>query len=670
MDADSTGDLPKILYDAMLRDPTANMGDDMLERMAMAYISEPQAWSRCREVLKQFKGKLKETEKRVVMLAREFQQIRSIGGPPSVEKTVREIWDAPVDGELYAPTGYKISDSRPAIERVKQRMVGDAPYEERIAVSLDPLLVTRRIGHVQSKSLLLEVKFRTSEGWRRILVDRDIVLNSRKIVDTAKLGLPVASDNALEIVSWIRHYETTNRDKIPTGFVSSSMGWQGEDHDPTAHGFMCGVKQLGGNGRAIELDGSDGDMAEARKIRPNGTFDGWLRSIRQLVHFPAIRLGIVASLAAPLLAVLHAPNAIIEWAGRTSRGKSTVLLAAQSCWRSTSDRMATWNTTIMGVEAAAQFLCDMPLIVDDTAAAVKGGRSQDIAKVIYQLMSGRARGRATRDGTQKARASWRTVVISSGEAPLGELAQAEGASARVLTFWSNPLGKTSKETGQLADRVIDELSVNYGHAGPRVVRWLCENRSEWDHLRRIYSVTTDQVRDKICTPAASRLASVVGLLQTAAYVARMSETAPWQKPLLDDPEILEALERAMDLATSSSDRAFQAWEHVTSIAESLPKSWIAWGHNPDPDRDPPGGWLGVRSAEEWCWFPAQIRKALTQGGYQPDTVMRAWKDAGALRSQGTGYASVCRPYLGRETIRLVRIVDAYPGYELEEAYDP
>lgn len=662
----------------MQSDRSAALERDMLKKLAFAYMDEPRIWAQCKDVLRTYKF-VREVEPRVKKLAHELSEIPSIGGAPSAEKSISDVWQgAPVSEHVYAPRGYSVSCEKPCIERLEPAKIGEMSYEKRMPVSLTPIVITRRIGHVQNKSILLEVQFKTSHGWKRLIDDRDVFFSARKIVDTAKHGVPVGTHNAAELSRWLSYYEDSNVDNITLGFASGSMGWQGEDDNPTHHGFMCGKRQIGGNGRAIELEGSEGDMAEASELRERGSFDKWLEAVSTVVKFPAIRIAICAALAAPLIAIVEGPNGVIEWAGRTSTGKSTVLKIAQSCWRSATSKLATWNTTIIGIEAAAQFQCDLPLIIDDTSAAVDGGRSQGLGKVIYQLVSGRARGRATRDGGQRTRSKWRTLVLASGETPLGELAKAEGASARVLTFWSSPLGDTSSETGALVSSVMHELGVHSGHAGPRVVQWLCDNRDQWDRIRAHYAEITTKVRNEICSAAAARLAEVIALLECANWVAVQAGCSPWSKgPLYDDPEIVEALRGAMTLATASSDRAYDAWEHALGDAQAKPKSWIPWGESPNEDRDPPGGWLGYygsgseRSvgdgAEEYAWFPHQLRKVLEQGGYIPEGTLRAWKDLGVLiKPEKSRFTSQVRPQLDRKKLRLVRVRTSYPGHELEE----
>ncbi len=658
----------------MLRDRTAALENDMLDRLAHAFNDDPRTWAQCKEVLRNHKF-IRDVEHRVKALAREFAQIPSIGGPPQTERSVSEIWDgAPVGKDVYPPQGYEISMANPAIERLQPCTVGDAHYEKRIPVCRTPMLITRRIGHVQMKSLMLEIAYRTDHGWRKLLEDRAVLFNARKIVDTSRFGVPVASDNAMELVTWLRHYEGANSKHIPEGHVSSAMGWQGSDDRPTQHGFLCGTRQLGGNGRAIELEGSDGDMAEAKQFRVHGSFDTWKAVLEGIVHFPAVRLAICAALAPPLIAILGAPNGIVEWSGRTSQGKTTVLKIAQSCWRSGTYDMSTWDATTISVEAAAKFQSDLPLIIDDTKTAGDASRG-GITKVIYQLIAGRARGRANRDGAQRLRGRWRTLAMITGEEPVGEIAKAEGAAARVLSFWSAPFGEISETTGRLIDYSVDQLGLHYGHAGPKVVRWLWDNQDAWDDLRTMYIESTNRVRRQLATPAAARLSEVIALLDCSAYVGMRAGCMPWmEKPLWEYPEVNEAIRRALTLASSSSDRAYDAWEYAISEALSKPKSWIPWGESPpDKERDPSGGWLGyyaIDSADrvgEHAWFPQQLRKVLTAGGFDPGSAMRAWKDLGVLiNPERSRFTSQVRPELSRQKMRLIRVKDQYPGHEIED----
>jgi hypothetical protein len=209
------------------------------------------------------------------------------------------------------------------------------------------------------------------------------------------------------------------------------------------------------------------------------------------------------------------------------------------------------------------------------------------------------------------------------------------------------------------------LSENCGHAGPRVVQWLWEHQDRWDDLRGVFAGVTSQVRTQLCTPAAARLAEIVALLECAGLVANEAGCLPWDpRPIMQDPEIVHELKRALDLATTNSDRAYDAWEYIMGVAQSRPKSWIGWGESiENQERDPPGGWLGYQSAEEFAWFPQQLRQALQQGGFVPEQALRAWKDLQVLVKPDRGrYTSSVRPGISAKK-RLIRVTESYPGHE-------
>lgn len=624
---------------------------ELFQQLVDSYCDSVGEWAEIRNVLKRF-GCLSVVEKRVRAKAHEQRSVRQIARPRA-RGCILDKWpDAPVSRETFAPDDYVLTQMVPAVERSEPRMIAGERVFQSIPVSLDPILITRQIGHVQTSDLLLEVAWRNAKGqWKTGIFEREVLMSSRKIVDTSREGMPVSSTNAPELVRWLQAYEHQNQLSLPRGFVTHSMGWQGTQDDPTKSGFLCGTQQIGGNGKAIELTGSDGDLLEAREIHHRGDADAWRDALGKIAHFEAVRVAIYASLSAPLVAVLDAPNAIIEWAGRTSTGKSTVLKIAQSCWRSGETRLATWNSTMIGIENQAAAGSDLPLFIDDTSAAVDGGRSQSIGKVVYQLVSGRARGRGAAAGGNRVRASWRTVVLSTGETPIAELAKAEGAAARVLTFWSAPLGPNDPATAELATEALFDLSQHFGHAGPAVVRWLCEHREHWEALRELARGVAKAVRDRFRTPAASRLSEVVGLLDAAAYVAHEALELPWPKrSVLDDPAIVAALTNAVELSSASADRAASAHEHVMSVAHSRPRSWLWYGTEPGGEgapsdsqhRDPPGGWLGYRSRHDtkgpmrFAWHRHHLYKVLEEGGYSPEAVLRAWRDTGVLYKPNKG----------------------------------
>lgn len=621
----------------LTEDPSGSilLSGDWLDRLATIHADDYPGWAKIASVLRHQRI-LRLVEARVKERSHELKQVKRIGGAAKPSQAfVVEIWPgAPVPSMAVVPDGWRFSEYSPVIHRVEPRMTENGGFADKLyKVSYDPILITKRIQHRDRGSVMLELSWRIGERWHSDTFEREVVFSARDIVKAlARRGAPVRTDNAAEMIMYLGAYEHENRAEIPIGYATSRMGWQGDDDDPTKHGFMCGTRQFGGNGKAIELSMGDGDRAEATAIRSHGSFAEWKRAISPIERWPLIQFAIYAALAPPLLAILDAPNCAIEWAGRTSRGKTTALKIAQSCWRKGTAEVPTWNATINGIEAVAATLSDLPLIIDDTTTApdIRGGTT--IGKTIYHITSGHSKTRGERDGGKRQDRTWRTVLMTTGEVPSSDLTRAEGAAARVLTFWGDPLGKTTPQTGSVAARLIDDLGDHYGWAGPMLVEWLCNNRDKWDALRSEYKEAKAAVMRTYDKPAAARLAPAIALLEITARLADHVLGLPWT---LGRAEAVDALGKAIEMASNAADRARQAWDYVLSYAESRPSQWISWGSMPDLEDEPYGGWLGWWSSDVLAWHPTQLKRALDDGAFAVEATLRAWRDAGIL-DVGTG----------------------------------
>ena len=656
-------------------------GIDLLDRLVIACVQDGLVWSECLKVFRQARI-IRTWEPRIKKLARRKQGVASVGGDPALSATpVTQIWhDAGVHSEASAPPGFGFNDRLAgAIYKIVSKTNKDGvTASTNLKVSGSPVVIRRRVFN-DDGSISLEVAWKDGDQWTERLYNREHVFDSSKIIGRAAGdGMPVSSANNNVMVEYIAAYEEHNMTLIPPAYSSSTFGWQGSHGNLTKHGFLFGNRQIGGNGRQIEFRGSGpGDVTEGDLYRSVGTFEAWKAALGKLAALPAFKVLLYAALAPPLLPILAAPNMIVEIVGDTSRGKTTAMEVAQSCWRASKTMFDTWDNTVVGFETKAHLHTDVPLFIDDTKTAIEHGKKQQLAKVIYQFVSGKGRGRGARDGGQRASSFWRSLMITSGEVPSSDIAQSEGAAARVLSLWGTPLGdKVSAEAATTAQEVVDHLlNENYGHAGPRVVLWLHENRDKWDDLKKRYNDVGTRVRQEFTSAAASRLAKVIGLLDTASYVASQADCLPWKwTSLLDDPEIYGLLRSALEHATKAADHATQAWRHIISYAESRPSQWIKYGEDPQKEPDPqpaqpqpdlphtPGGWyprsdprsdprpqipLPPRAAKEpltgwlgwvsddcFMWFPSQLKRALKESQYaeETETILRKWRDREVIES--------------------------------------
>jgi len=643
--------------------------DGLRQRVVAACIDDGLVWSQILKLWRNLKC-IKQWQPRVIMEARKLQGVPSIGAPDVRFSPVKDTWkDAPVSDDACVPPGWGYGDARCAIYKLVEKTVDNMPVQKRQPVSFDPIVITQRISQKENGEIFIELAWLSDGKWHRGLWSRDTLFSNRKIVDCSRQGLPVASHNAALISEYLHAYEHHNLRQIAEGYARGTMGWLGEDDSLWHHGFLVGNQQIGANGQSIIYSGECGD-----EFKQGGSFEKWQESICQGDPWPSLRVALIASLAAPLIGIVGSPNVIIEWIGDTSVGKSVALRFGRSAWCGAKAKLPTWNATVNGLEARAQCINDLPLYVDDTAQIPESKRRDVLGAAVYMLESGHTRLRATKELGQRPSRTWRTVVLSTGEYALADYVSTGGAAARVLSFYGPVLGPPSPATGAVARKMTNELGRNYGHAGPMFVKWLWENGERWDEFADEYNHIATKVREASALgiragdpsraiSSSMRLADTVALLQITAKLAVEAGILPWADwSPLSDHYLLAALQRALDQAADSSNKAKGAYHHVLSVAASRHRQWVVWGDVPPRD-EPAGGWLGWRrldpkilpklddgeDADLLAWHPSQLKAVLAAGGYPVDATLKSWRDAGILVTRH-GRLSFTARYSGTDQV--------------------
>jgi hypothetical protein len=678
----SSDDFSAHLASLLSSDKGAGFRPEIFQRLVMIFTDDSLAaeWIRVKAVLKS-QNVLQDYLKPLKAKAHQLKGVTQLRNTElRGDRTVKDAWgqDTPVSSEAVPPEGWVFDNLKTAIYRLEQKIVEGQSTTRKIPVSYDPVVITKSMQQTETGVIYVELAWKTESKWHNYVFERDQVFNSRKIVECAKYGAPVGSDNAAEMVQYLRSYETENRPCIAVGFAQSRMGWLGDDDELGHHGFLVGDRQIGKNGKQVDYLGE-----AASEFKAGGTLEGWKAAVARLHEFPSMRVAICASLCAPLLGIVSAPNPIIEFVAETSTGKSECLKVATSCWRSVKPKLPRWNSTANGIETRAKTMNDLPLIVDDTADIPESKRRDLLGQSVYMLESGHTRTRATKTLGQAPAQQWRTAVLSTGEYSLTDYVGTGGAAARVLSFWGPPLGASSEKTGTLMREVIGDLMDHYGVAGPRFVEWLCENRERWDEIAKQYRGLVSKLRSIMTTGVAMRLAETIALLELTSRLVNEALELGWSSSLIADPYVTRALERAVSEAQVTSNKAREAWEHVVSFAESRRSQWAVWGDTPGPKDEPHGGWLGWKrlgdpgeapvqnemsepsrdpneprmtqiplEGDLLAWHPSHLKRVLQDAGYIPEVVMKSWRDHGVLVSDKDRLTAVARCSGGRKSHRV------------------
>ncbi|HIU73014.1 MAG TPA: DUF927 domain-containing protein [Candidatus Aphodousia faecipullorum] len=352
----------------------------------------------------------------------------------------------------------------------------------------------------------------------------------------------ISSGRPNRVVDYIRSYP---REALPKLCSTKSYGW----HD-VGYSFVLPDRIIGEtiSGEAVLFDG---DEAAAPKYASKGTLKDWQDNVASIALCSnRITFFTCIAFAAPLARIVSEPSGGFHLVGDSSLGKSSALRALCSVFASAasdgeSGEMASWRATDNGLEAFCQSHSDLPMICDEIGQA--DGRN--IGKVLYMIGNESGKRRMTKGLQNKAAASWRLLLASSGEVSAEEFAKRygvkvdDGINVRLVNievtndngsgiFDKVPEGETPKG---LADKLRQYTeSRYYGTAGPEFLQHLVadikENGLEAFTKNLENGLTEFQKTVNSDTdPMVGRVARRFALVAVAGELAIQYGVLPWKQ---------------------------------------------------------------------------------------------------------------------------------------------
>lgn len=410
--------------------------------------------------------------------------------------------EAPLDSALRVPEDYELRRDGSLWTAEKK--------PARVAVA--PIFITRLLVDHYSGEGRAELLYREGSEWISAVASRRAIGDSRALVaECAGYGVPVTTGNAGKVVDWFAAYLHCNAATLPRLASVANAGWH------NAHGVRVFVadEPIGPDfAPPLALDRRGDRNKTFAALAPRGTLEGHVAALRRAWDAsPVAACAIAGALAAPLLEPLRAPNFAIHLVGESSRGKTSQLKIAASVYGDPASPqwIASWNATLSGIELRAAQLNDLPQCYDELG----GGDPQQAERVMYTLINGGGRTRATRDLSVRESVAWRTVVLSTGERELADESAATGAQVRVVQL---PV----EGFGSLSAPEVDALRAECAtHAGSLGRAWLRELVAidDWQRYRSILTQLTAAMREG-ADPLQSRVAAYFALLSlTEAMVS-------------------------------------------------------------------------------------------------------------------------------------------------------
>jgi uncharacterized protein (DUF927 family) len=563
-----------------------------------------------------FQGGTLEQLEALVNVAEEWHSIPDLKVVPHAVLLSDFLTDAPCDG-LALPLAWRVRKA--GVSFLKLDREGDV---EEVEVTASPFFVRSRCINVDSNTEKLELLYLRDHAWKPIFIERGIALDQRKVVQLADYGLPVDSTNSKLVVKYLHAFEAANADHLPRHLTVSGFGWKGRNHDAY---FVLRDRTIGREEKITFEADAMGSERMAQGLRAEGELTRWVEAVRKAVPYPKVLFALYAAFVPPLQELLRAPNFIVHFYGQTSVGKTSAVAISASVWGQPAlgGMLVGWDATRVSVERVAALFNHIPLYLDDLQVA----QDKVVEHILYMVANGIGRLRGALKGMQ-ATATWRTVAFSTGEKPVKEVTEYEGARARTLDLYGSPFG--TKSAADVVQSILRELQSHFGHAGPAFVAEVLpyiQDERRADRLRAEYTEKVNQLAVRSRSNVANRMAQYVAAVWSAAEIAEHL-FGFGGNPREVVTKIFD--EACGQLVEGGGDYTQRALEFLISWVQGNRNYFDTSEEQATVDR---GEVFGViRDAEYIGIFPHKFKEIVRRQGWSPDVLLRSFQERGWLQA--------------------------------------
>ena len=318
-----------------------------------------------------------------------------------------------------------------------------------------PILPVERMKNLETGEEQIKIAYKRNGKWDEIIVPKTMVTSASKIVALSGRGISVTSENAKLLVRFLSDVENMNDSHLKVQYSTSKLGWI--------------------NGKFIPYDTDiifDGDQRFRQaydSISERGNWKIWQSHMLKLRKSGRVEIKFMmaASFASVLVSLLGGLPFIVDLWGETEGGKTVSLMVAASIWANPDESayIGDFKTTEVALEAKADMLNHLPMILDDTSKTSSRIRD-NFEGMVYDMCSGKGKSRSNKELGINRENRWKNCILTNGERPLNSYVSQGGAINRILevecgeNVYENP-----QETAELVKK-------HYGLAGKRYVEIL------------------------------------------------------------------------------------------------------------------------------------------------------------------------------------------------------
>lgn len=296
---------------------------------------------------------------------------------------------------------------------------------------------------------------------RTVVKDKKILASSRDIIQLADNGIDVTSENAKDLIKYLRDMEYTNKRELPTKYSVGRAGWIGRDY-----------KNFSPFSADFEFDGGEQFKKLFSSIKPKGSLQLWIEEARKCRNYSLMsRIALASSFASVLIAPIGALPFFVHLWGGSGNGKTVALMLSASVWANPESGayIQSFNSTNVGQEQLAVFLNSLPLCLDELQI---NKDKKNFDRLIYTLTEGTERIRGQKSGGLRDSGTWRNCILTTGEMPIVNSASGGGVINRVIEVDCEDYKSTDD-----FDRTLNVIKTNYGLAGKKFIEEIQNDNS-------------------------------------------------------------------------------------------------------------------------------------------------------------------------------------------------
>ena len=345
-----------------------------------------------------------------------------------------------------------------------------------IVACYHPILPVERLKNLETGEEQLVIAYKRNNVWREVKVPKDVISSATKIISLSKLGISVTSENAKYLVKYLSDVENLNDDHIKIQTSTSKLGWRKKDFIPYD--------------QSIIFDGDNRFRQLFESVHESGSEEIWLEHVRELrkTGRKEIKIMLAASFSSVLVGLLGGLPYFVDLWGETEGGKSVTLMLACSVWANPdeSQYIGDFKTTDVALEAKADMLNSLPLMLDDTSKTSSRIRD-NFEGIVYDLCSGKGKSRTNKQLGINRENRCKNCIQTKGERPLNSYVNQGGAINRILEV------ECGENVYNDPQHTAELLKKNYGFAGKKFVE-IIKSMSD-EEIRTIQKGFKEQLFD-------------------------------------------------------------------------------------------------------------------------------------------------------------------------------